>query len=286
MATWPSASKASTANLDSGTDSPAAARADIKTNVDNVNEIIDMFNIATPSDNQILKYNSTNSRFELATDAGGISDVVADTTPQLGGNLDVNGNSIVSTSNGNIALAPNGTGKVVLSGVQYPTVNGTDGQVLTTNGSGVASWATPAGGGGAKMCFLTSSSQSLISGSTYRVTMTETADPENIVTLGDSNRQFTLAAGTYIVIPSNYEFSIAENYPPTDNIIYNVTDSSTTISQANLVYFSQVSNNMRFISRQSAFTIAASKTFEYRFNNVASPYANRFLPNFIIIKIA
>lgn len=69
MATWPSASKAPTTNLDSGTDSPAAARADIKTNVDNVNSIIDMFNITSPSNNQILKYNTSNSRFELAADA-------------------------------------------------------------------------------------------------------------------------------------------------------------------------------------------------------------------------
>jgi hypothetical protein len=67
MATWPSASKASTTNLDSGTDSPASARADLKTNVDNVNSVIDMFNIDSPSNNQILKYNNSNSRFELAT---------------------------------------------------------------------------------------------------------------------------------------------------------------------------------------------------------------------------
>jgi hypothetical protein len=45
-----------------------------------------------------------------------LSDIVADTSPQLGGNLDVNGQSIVSTSNGNITIAPNGNGKVVLSG--------------------------------------------------------------------------------------------------------------------------------------------------------------------------
>jgi hypothetical protein len=45
-----------------------------------------------------------------------LQNVVEDTTPQLGGNLDVNGRSIVSTSNGNITLAPNGTGKVVISG--------------------------------------------------------------------------------------------------------------------------------------------------------------------------
>ena len=42
--------------------------------------------------------------------------VVEDTTPQLGGSLDVNGQSIVSVSNGNITLAPNGTGKVIISG--------------------------------------------------------------------------------------------------------------------------------------------------------------------------
>lgn len=70
MATWPSGSKASTTNLDAGTDRPSLARADIKQNVDNVNSIIDMFNIATPSNEQILKYNAGNSRFELVADAG------------------------------------------------------------------------------------------------------------------------------------------------------------------------------------------------------------------------
>jgi hypothetical protein len=42
------------------------------------------------------------------------SQLVTDTTPQLGGNLDVNGKSIVSISNGNIAITPHGTGKVVI----------------------------------------------------------------------------------------------------------------------------------------------------------------------------
>jgi len=43
-------------------------------------------------------------------------DVVDDTSPQLGGNLDVNGNSIVSVSNGNIPLSPDGTGVVQITG--------------------------------------------------------------------------------------------------------------------------------------------------------------------------
>jgi len=45
-----------------------------------------------------------------------ISNIVEDTTPQLGGNLDVNGNSIVSVSDGNISIVPNGSGKVILDG--------------------------------------------------------------------------------------------------------------------------------------------------------------------------
>ena len=49
----------------------------------------------------------------LATSSA-ISNVVEDTSPQLGGDLDVNSNGLVSTSNGNIALTPNGSG-VVLS---------------------------------------------------------------------------------------------------------------------------------------------------------------------------
>ena len=51
----------------------------------------------------------------LATSAA-ITDVVDDSTPQLGGNLDVNSNDIVSTSNGNIKLLPNGSGKVIADG--------------------------------------------------------------------------------------------------------------------------------------------------------------------------
>ena len=51
----------------------------------------------------------------LAT-SGAISNVSEDSTPQLGGDLDVNGNDIVSVSNGNITLTPNGTGVVRIDG--------------------------------------------------------------------------------------------------------------------------------------------------------------------------
>ena len=40
--------------------------------------------------------------------------MVGDTTPQLGGNLDVQTNSIVSTANRDINITPNGTGQLVV----------------------------------------------------------------------------------------------------------------------------------------------------------------------------
>jgi len=46
----------------------------------------------------------------------GIASVAADTSPQLGGDLDMNGQDIVTTSNADIELAPNGTGHVTIKG--------------------------------------------------------------------------------------------------------------------------------------------------------------------------
>ena len=103
------------------------------------------------------------------------TDLVGDTSPQLGGNLDVNGQDIVSTSNGDIDLDPNGSGNVVVKGnstrgsgaiqlncefnshgiklkspphsanasytLTFPTTAGTNGYALTTNGSGTLAWS-------------------------------------------------------------------------------------------------------------------------------------------------
>lgn len=101
--------------------------------------------------------------------------VLEDTSPQLGGNLDVNGKDIVSASNGDIDLDPNGSGNVVVKGnstrgsgaiqlncefnshgiklkspphsanasytLTFPTSAGTNGYALTTNGSGTLAWS-------------------------------------------------------------------------------------------------------------------------------------------------
>jgi len=98
--------------------------------------------------NQVLKTDGAGNLSFTTVSSGGLGNISEDTTPQLGGDLDVNGNAIVSASNGNIAITPNGTGKVVLDGISYPDADGTNGQALVTNGSGVLSFSTISAGGG------------------------------------------------------------------------------------------------------------------------------------------
>lgn len=64
---------------------------------------------ATNKGKRIL-YMTGTDMIDSGFNSAGISAVVDDTTPQLGGDLDVNSNTLVSTSNGNIDLVPNGTG--------------------------------------------------------------------------------------------------------------------------------------------------------------------------------
>lgn len=88
-----------------------------------------------------------------ATADSALQDVVDDTTPQLGGSLDVNGQKIVSVTNGNIDIEPNGTGNVLLGNFTFDadqTVGaGQDNYVLTfDNGTGLISLEAATGGGG------------------------------------------------------------------------------------------------------------------------------------------
>lgn len=62
-------------------------------------------------------FNTTANTVNVSDSA---TDVVGDTSPQLGGNLDVNGNSIVSTSNADINITPNGTGRTVFGTAVQP----------------------------------------------------------------------------------------------------------------------------------------------------------------------
>ena len=69
MTTWPSATKASTTHVDAGTDQISLARADIKQNIDNVNDIIDIFNIASPTNGDLMQYSSSTTKWEKVSAA-------------------------------------------------------------------------------------------------------------------------------------------------------------------------------------------------------------------------
>lgn len=80
------------------------------------------------STNSRIVYDESNDKWSIDNGSGsltpiassasglGLENVVEDTTPQLGGSLDVNSQSIVSASNGNVVIAPDGTGILHVDG--------------------------------------------------------------------------------------------------------------------------------------------------------------------------
>ena len=111
--------------------------------VSNLNDLSNVDAVTNVANGKILKYNGTS--WEVADDTGGINDVVDDTTPQLGGNLDLAGNNITGT--GTINAVGDVKGTTITSGaVTFTGVDGNPGQVLTTNGSGAATWTTVSSG--------------------------------------------------------------------------------------------------------------------------------------------
>ena len=65
MATWPTVNPVGT-TTDADSDSISGARGDINQTIDNIIEVVDMFNIpASPTDNYILRYNSSSGVFDM-----------------------------------------------------------------------------------------------------------------------------------------------------------------------------------------------------------------------------
>ena len=89
--------------------------------------------IDNSNDQLLLRDNSASALKKVSiasifSSVGGLTDLSGDSSPQLGGDLDMNGNDIVTTSNANIDLLPNGTGKVIMDG------NGSSGGVSVSDG--------------------------------------------------------------------------------------------------------------------------------------------------------
>ena len=131
--------------------------ADARIAAASINDLSDV-NTAGASSGQVLKW--SGSAWTAQADnagSGGLANVVDDTTPQLGGNLDVNGSKIVSTSGGDIDIEPNGTGDVLLGNFKFDADQSfgasEDNYVLTYDHSGgkISLEASAGGGGGGSL---------------------------------------------------------------------------------------------------------------------------------------
>ncbi len=110
-----------------GTATNVTNMATVASNIAGVNSFAERYRVASSDptsslDEGDLAFNTTDNNLKFYNGTSwtaispGIANVVDDSTPQLGGNLDVQTNSIVTTSNRNVLLAPNGTGLVEIKG--------------------------------------------------------------------------------------------------------------------------------------------------------------------------
>ena len=89
------------------------------------------FTGSTIADNQTIKA----SLQALETKAEGADDVVEDTSPQLGGALDTNGHKILSTSDADIVIEADGTGRLKANSDFVVTADATVGGNMTIDGN-------------------------------------------------------------------------------------------------------------------------------------------------------
>ena len=130
---------------------------------------------------------------------GGFASLVADTTPQLGGNLDVNGQDIVSTSDADIDIIPNGTGDVNLGADTVQVGDNDADATITTQGTGDLTLNTNNG--------TNSGTVTIADGANGNITLTPNGTGDVIlsadsVSVGDSGAAATLTsngAGTLTV---------------------------------------------------------------------------------------
>ena len=105
--------------------------------------------VSASGDNVVVEPGGTGDVYLIAdTVRIGDSATAAVLTTYGAGNLTVSTNSGTNSGtivinqgvNGNIAITPNGTGSIVLDGMNWPQADGTANYVLKTNGSGQLSW--------------------------------------------------------------------------------------------------------------------------------------------------
>ena len=158
------------------------------------------FVVEDASDNVAIGGTVTASAFSGSGASLTGVDVVNDTSPQLGGNLDMNGNDIVTTSNADLELAPNGTGHVTVKGntnqgaIQFNCENNSHGQIVIAaphSESANNTLTLPSTGGDARL--VSTASTATLTNKTLTSPVIETVTGSTITL--DSAGDITLDAG-------------------------------------------------------------------------------------------
>ena len=126
---------------------------------------------------------------------GGFSSLAADTSPQLGGDLDVNGQDIVSTSNADIDIIPNGTGDVNLGADAVQIGDNDANATLTTQGTGDLILNTNNGTNAGNI--------TLLDGANGNIKLSPNGTGEILVGAGDATGDITSNGAYDLIIDTN-----------------------------------------------------------------------------------
>tara|TARA_B100000941_G_scaffold218582_1_gene161312 strand:- start:639 stop:2270 length:1632 start_codon:yes stop_codon:yes gene_type:complete len=172
-------------------------------------------------------FDKINDNFsELYGSTAEANDLIEDSTPQLGGDLDVNGRRITSArSNEDIILLPNGTGGVVASAIRIAgtTISSDDSSTININ-EGLVVDGTASVSGAATL--------SSTLGVTGAATLSSTLGVSGATTLTTTNIDNLTIQDSNITSSSNADINITPGGTGSTIIGSSITIKGTTISSA------------------------------------------------------
>ena len=172
-------------------------------------------------------FDKINDNFsELYGSTAEANDLIEDSTPQLGGDLDVNGRRITSArSNEDIILLPNGTGGVVASAIRIAgtTISSDDSSTININ-EGLVVDGTASVSGAATL--------SSTLGVTGAATLSSTLAVSDATTLTTTNIDNLTIQDSNITSSSNADINITPGGTGSTIIGSSITIKGTTISSA------------------------------------------------------
>jgi hypothetical protein len=175
--------------------------------------------------------NNLTGNYNTAIGSGAELSGVIENSTAIGYSATVDASNTIQLGNENVTSVKT-SGTISAGDVTYPNTHGTNGQVLTTNGSGTLSWATSSA---------TVADASLTSAKFYARTLSSNT---------------TLTASDFMII-ANGAITITLPSSPVDGQVYMIgtTNSGTTISSSKTIYYNlnSTATSVTFASFYSNF---------------------------------